>query len=90
MICPRCIAIGAEAPRVAVCASCRELARNALTPEQCATSLKALKLHRHELVRTLPKNDGGSLVPFLKASLTVTAIDAAISLLERELKAGAS
>lgn len=63
-----------------------------LSPEQCAKSLEVLKQHRHELVKTLPKpadRAEQSLVPFLKASLTVTAIDNAIQLLERELKARA-
>lgn len=54
-----------------------------LSPEQCEKSLEVLKQHRHELVAALPKPaPDANLVPFLKASLTVTAIDVAISALE--------
>lgn len=62
------------------------------TPDSLAATLDRLRRMRHGLIQTVPppSPDGSSLVPILNRSAEVCAIDVAIRLLERELRAVAS
>lgn len=61
------------------------------TPDSLAVTLERLRRMRHGLIQTVPPpSPDGSLVPILNRSAEVCAIDVAIRLLERELRAVAS
>jgi hypothetical protein len=62
-----------------------------LTPDQLSATIDRLRRLRHSRMMSAPKPDpGGSLVPLLEVSAECCALDTAIRLLERELKAVAS
>lgn len=62
-----------------------------LSPEAISASINRLRLLRHRLARSAPKPDAdGSLVPILRASAEVCALDNAVRILEAALKASAS
>jgi hypothetical protein len=64
---------------------------SAFTPEQLTITLDRLKRIRHRIMLTAEKPEpDASLVPLLNASAECCALDNAIRLLERELKAVAS
>jgi hypothetical protein len=61
-----------------------------LTPDQLSVTIERLRRMRYAITLRATPGDDGSLVPMLTASAEVCALDTAIRLLERELKAVAS